>query len=434
MTSIPELDHRGLRLALATLAGIGIVPGVTGLLDSQQHPAIGALLAAIKAEIPAFSASGNPEVLPGLQQHVEDQVAAIVRLFGGEPIGDLGFVRAHAARRAEQHFPLEMMLHAYRCGHRVLAQWLRDTLLPAAREPRDQVVSALADFAIEYTNAVSSVAAAAYVARTRQLAAAETDQRIALLTTLLAGFDESDGRVAQLLKRAGYLDHRQAYCVVAVQSAQAAEMDHPDRVARIVEAVNGAFAGTSMRLLCGVRNNLVTAILSDRRRQSGWTAAHESIVARARLVLELLGPAVIVGLSADHPSTAFIPKALQEATMALEFASVTHRVAAFGEIPVRDLLVRHGMEMVRATPPAWLQPLLEADHQSDGILLETLKAIAGSDMNIQSAARALGKHPNTLYARLERIHAACGRDGLRFHDLSEMLLAADCYGVPARLE
>jgi sugar diacid utilization regulator len=55
-------------------------------------------------------------------------------------------------------------------------------------------------------------------------------------------------------------------------------------------------------------------------------------------------------------------------------------------------------------------------------------------MNIQSAARALGKHPNTLYARLERIHAACGRDGLRFHDLSEMLLAADCYGVPARLE
>jgi sugar diacid utilization regulator len=47
-------------------------------------------------------------------------------------------------------------------------------------------------------------------------------------------------------------------------------------------------------------------------------------------------------------------------------------------------------------------------------------------MNIQKAARCLGRHPNTIYARIGRIRAITGLDGQHYHDLTELLLAADC--------
>jgi hypothetical protein len=36
-------------------------------------------------------------------------------------------------------------------------------------------------------------------------------------------------------------------------------------------------------------------------------------------------------MSTDHPSTSFLPKALHEATIALDFASVTKRVVKFSD-------------------------------------------------------------------------------------------------------
>jgi hypothetical protein len=66
------------------------------------------------------------------------------------------------------------------------------------------IVSELADFAIEYTNTISTIMAAEYVSQTRTLAEAESDQRTELLNILFSGYDESDGRVQRLLKRAAY--------------------------------------------------------------------------------------------------------------------------------------------------------------------------------------------------------------------------------------
>ncbi|MGI9434307.1 MAG: helix-turn-helix domain-containing protein, partial [Geminicoccaceae bacterium] len=67
-----------------------------------------------------------------------------------------------------------------------------------------------------------------------------------------------------------------------------------------------------------------------------------------------------------------------------------------------------------------------ADIQTGGALLRTLRAIADADMNIQRAARILGKHPNTVYHRIERIKDLTSLDGQRYHQLTELLLAADC--------
>ena len=419
-------QHRALRQALALLRETGVVPQAARALGDAMGRAGTALRELILEEVPAFQASGNPEILPGLGQHVGDHIVEIRRLLGGGEVGDFDFVRTQALLRAEQRFPLEATLHAYRCGHKTLSRWLRDAAMAADPDSHEQAVSAVADFAIEYTNAVSTIATSAYVAQTRLLAEAEGDLRTELLGILLSGYDESDGRVARLLKRAGYLEQRQSYCVVAAQPVNASEMENPARVQRIVSAISDAVADTAFRTLAGTRNSLVIAVLSARRRQSGWTAAEAGLAERLSSLLQVLGPAVRIGISADHPSTSFVPKALHEATIALDFADVTDRVVRFADLPVRGLLVHRGADYVQSAPPCWSAALIDADARTSGATVQTLRAIADADMNIQKAARLIGKHPNTIYARIERIKDITGLDGQRYHDLTELLLAVDC--------
>lgn len=424
MVSLISLDI--LRRSLGQLASLGIIPQVHTALAPHADQAARAVRDAVVSEIPAFSASPNPDVLPHLEAHAREHVDEICRLMAEGTLGDFAFVRDHARQRAELRFPLEISLHAYRCGHRVLSQWLRAAVTATLSSGLDQAVAAVADFSTEYANAISVIAAAEYVACTRALAEAEGNERTELLSVLLQGYDETDGRVARLLKRAGYLEQRQAYCVVLAQPVNASEMENPARAQRIIEAMGDALAGTSIRLLAGVRNNVVTAIVSDLRRQSGWTAPRSTLADRVHGLLQLLGPSVLIGISADHPSTAFLPKARNEAEIAFDFAGVANRVQQFSALPVRVLLVRRGADGIRATPPRWLNDLLEADRQSRGSLIATLRALAEADMNVQRSARQTGKHANTLYARLERIREITGRDGQRYHDLTELLLAVDC--------
>ena len=415
------------RQALAALANAGVTPQTTRSLGGSAGATTDTLREAILAEVPAFSASGNPEVRPGLERHAGEHVEEIRRIFAGGGIGDFDFVRAHARRCAEQRFPLEAVLHAYRCGHRVLSRWLRDAAVALNPQSVEQAVSAVADFTIEYTNTISTIATSEYVAYTRLLAEAEGDRRTELLNILLSGYDESDGRIAQLLKRAGYLEQRQCYCIVVAQSANASEMENPARAQRIVSAVSEAIAASPIRMLAGIRNNLVTAVLSAKRRQSGWTAAEEGIAERIHSILLSLGPAVIVGISTDHPSTSFLPKALHEATIALDFANVAKRVVQFTDLPIRDLLLHRGAEYMQSAPPGWVAAFGEADRKAAGALVQTLRAVADADMNVQKAARILGKHPNTVYTRIERIKDLTGLDGRHYHALTELLLAADCW-------
>lgn len=419
--------HRdSLKASLARLAGAAVIPDAAAQLRVSAEAAGRILKQAVLAEVPAFAASQNPDILPALETHGGEHIAELLRLFAGGDLGGLQFVVGHAERRAEQRFPLDATLHAYRCGHRVLSRWLRDAALALGPATPDQVISDVADFAIEYTNAISTVAAAAYADHARRLAEAESDQRSELLRLLLAGYDESDSRIARILKQAGYLDQRQAYCVAVFQPMHAGELAHPERGLRITAAIAAAFAGTSVRVLSGVRASMVVAILSDRRRQSGWTAPSTGLMERARPVLETLGTSVKCGISSDHPATAHIPKALQEAVTALDFASITARCVAFGHLPLRRLLVHGAGQLQKAAPP-WVEAFLAANAQSGGTLLDTLRALADADLNMQDAGRRLGRHANTLYARASRIRDITGKDPQRFHDLTELLLAADCW-------
>ncbi len=413
--------------SVLALRGFGLVPEVGKALAASAEATATELQKRVVEEVAAFSESANPDILPELRAHLDAIVAEVCRLLAGGKPGDLGFARAHAGRRAEQRFPLEASLHAYRCCHRVLSNRIRDAALAAADQDAQlrRVIAAAADFAIEFTDAISTLATSEYVLQTRRLAEAEGDQRAELLNILLGGYDESDSRAAQLLRRAGYLEQRQSFCIVAARSIDPREMEHPARAKRMVEAVADALHDSPVRVLSGVREGIATLVLSATRRASGWTAPQSLLADRVYPRLLQVGPAAVIGLSSDAPATGHLRRAHHEALTALDFASVANRVQAYGQIPFRRMIVRHARDNMQAALPRWLAPLQKADQKARGTLSATLKAYADANMNALQAAKDLGVHANTIYSRMQRISDVSGRNALAYHDLTELLLAIE---------
>ena len=426
-------DLGNLRATLDALAAHGVVPGVGTALQTHLGQLTSQLIEAVTDEVEAYQESGNPDVIPGLEAHLAEVFGEASRLLAGERPGPFEFVTRHARLRASQKFPLDAILHAYRCVHRHLSRSVRDAALEAADESAQvrRVVAAVTDFTVEYTGALGTILTSEYVAHTRTLAEAEGDRRTRLLDTLLSGYDESDRIASNLLRGAGYLEQRQSYCVAIARSVNPREMENPARAQRMADAITDVFARSPLRYLVAVREHRVVAVISGTRRQSGWTAPQSLVADRAFPLLRQVGPAAVIGLSNDVPSTSHIPRAASEARLALGFADVANRVRRYSTIPFRKMLVTHARESVRSALPGWLDAFAAMDRKACGSFSATLNAYADADMNALRTAQALGVHPNTIYARMRRIREATGLDPLSYHALTEMLLAAECADLGA---
>ncbi len=167
----------------------------------------------------------------------------------------------------------------------------------------------------------------------------------------------------------------------------------------------------------------MVAILSATRRTSGWTAPQSTVADRVFPALRRVGPAALIGLSNDAPSTSHIPKAANEARVALDLASVGNRVLRYSDITLRQMLITGARAAAPVSQPAWAGKLVAADRR--GALAATLRSYADCNMNAQKTALLLGIHPNTVYSRLQKVERLTGLNALRFHALSELLLALD---------
>ncbi len=428
MESVPQYHFAALNDALSRLGHNPVLPTAIQLLSRNAELINTQLSETVVAQIPAFSASNNPDVLPELASHGANHTSEILRLLNGGAVGGFEFVREHAKQRAEQHFPLEATLHAYRCGHKVYSQRLRTAVLSAAAKKDDtqQVVADVADFSIEYTDAVSTVATSAYVAQIRLLADVVGDQRAELLNILLEGYDEADGRVAKVLRNAGYLARRQSYCVAVAQSVDPAEMLNPKRARRMVDSIDKKLQRAAVRHIIDLRANKVTIVFSASRRASGWTAPHSALANQVGAVLTTVGNAALIGVSRDVPSTAQIPNAYKEAQRAFELASVEQRVVEFAKISTFRLLQSLAGEEFKRVLPSWAHVLYCADDKMDGALAATLRGYANANMNVLKTAHNLAIHPNTIYARLQKISDITGLDAKSYHELTELLITFDC--------
>jgi hypothetical protein len=423
---VPDYHATALTAALRRLVGSRFVAVTLRRLATHSAAIATELQQAVLADVPQFQESRNPDLLPELARHGALHLEEVMRLLTGEAPGTLEFVRDHARRRAEQRFALEATLHAYRSGHKVFSRWLQ--ALPTARaapvrgSQRESV--AMAEFAVEYTDAISTTFATVYSAHTRLLADVAGDQRTELLQTLLEGRDESDPRVARILREAGFLDKRQVYCVALARSVEPVEMLNAPRARRLVEAIEGVLAASTVRRVIDVHSNKVTLVCADVRRESGWTAPRSSLAQRMSASLAYVGNAALIGISNDAPSTSHIPAAHQEAAAALELAEVTRRVVQFAEIPLMRLLLHYAGDSFQRVLPHWVREFHVADEQARGALAASVRAYASADMNMLRAADVLGVHPNTLYARFQRIFEITGLQPRSFDGLTNLLLVS----------
>ncbi len=416
----------GLAQALGSLAKLGVPARAIATLSKRREEPVRLLLELVVTTIPALKASQNAELRSDLARHANEHIAELLRLLGGGPLRDFEFVRAQARRHAAKRFPIEAALQLYRGMHPLVSSWVSAAVDRAGLRDGGPGLAACLGLVDQYTGSIGIVFAAEYVAHASIFAEAEGDQRAELLNVLVGGFDESDARVVRLLKRAGYLEQRLGFCVALAQSTDPLEMENAARAQRIADAVVECVSALSVRVLVGVRSNLVTAVFSDIQRASGWTAPRADLADRIKEKLRALGPSVLIGLSADQASTSQIPQGMHQATVALDFANVAERVVPFSSLSIRRLLIHRGVEYVQSALPSWLGLLRDADVKSRGQLVKTLGALADADMNVQRAARALRIHPNTIYARIQRISDLTGLDARCYHDLTHLLLAVDC--------
>jgi sugar diacid utilization regulator len=203
-------------------------------------------------------------------------------------------------------------------------------------------------------------------------------------------------------------------------------MENAARARRMADAVHDVLSAMPLRTLIGIRDNLVVAVVSGMRRQSGWTAPQSLLADRLMPQLKKVGPAALIGMSNDVPSTSHIPRAAVEAKLALDFASFAERVMPYASVSLRQLLISHARNNVHSALPIWLDEFVRADDKARGKLSATLRAYADADMNVLQAAKLLSVHPNTIYARAQRMSDITGRNPLSYHTLTEMLLATEC--------
>jgi PucR C-terminal helix-turn-helix domain/GGDEF-like domain len=425
---MPDYHANALEEALRRAASGPFLAAAVEVIADSAATIAGQLQQAVLSEVIEFSKSRNPDLLPELARHGKEHVDEIVRLLRGGSLGRFEFVHAHARRRAEQRFPLAATLHAYRSGHKVLSRWLRDSALTGASPTKDaqRAIAAIADFAMEYTDAISTTFAGTYSAHALLLADVAGDERSQLLQILLDGYDEADMRAARILRDAGFLDERQSFCVALARSVDPTEMLNASRARRMADSIDQVVSELAVRRLIDLHTNKVTMVFAAASRNSGWTAPRSSLAKRIRLALSLVGNAALIGVSNDVPSTSHIPSAYKEAAAALELASVSQRVVQFSEIPLQRLLLHFAAQDFLRVLPAWTNEFFDADRKTGGALIATLRAYASHDMNILKAAQTLGVHPNTVYARLQRIFDISGLQARSFNALNDLLIVCDC--------
>ena len=136
----------------------------------------------------------------------------------------------------------------------------------------------------------------------------------------------------------------------------------------MVESIGQTIRDAPVRSLIGIRDGLVTVVMSGTRRLSGWTAQQSLLADRVYPRLTQVGPAALIGLSNDAPSTSHVRRALNEARLALDFASVSNRVMPYSQIPFRQMIIRHARDNIQSALPAWLDGLQSADQKARGSL------------------------------------------------------------------
>lgn len=374
------------------------VERVADRLQAKRPQLADAMVAAMRAEIPAYARAGA-DLISDIRAHAEAHARRIIEVARTDTLPgpqEFEFARRAAARRQRQGVPLDELLQAFRVGHRTV--W--DAIVAEAgdSEAGRAAAIALARPALQYIDLSSTLVAEAYLREEQRVLATADRERRDLLENLLAGRAVPADAVPPGLG---------GEVVVAVLRPDAAS-DRLDEAAAILgtHAAKGA-----AKPLVVVRQGEVVAVLE--------AGAAGAVASAASDLLAEMGIAARAGISSRGEGLETVRHGYDEAARALERATADRPVVALGEMrPFEYLLASTDAAVGHAIADRG-RLLLEGDR--DGLLTATLVAYTAADLNVSEAARRLVVHPNTVRYRLRRVSELTGSDTARFEDLVDLL-------------
>ena len=130
-----------------------------------------------------------------------------------------------------------------------------------------------------------------------------------------------------------------------------------------------------------------------------------------------------VGVSLDTTEVARLPESLEQARLALEFASATQPLMHFADIDLPEFLIRRADKTALRLIPEWTRHFTPVEGRQAGELSRTIRAFVECSLNVKQTARCLGVHANTIYFRLNRINKLTGIGPRTFSGTSLLLTA-----------
>jgi hypothetical protein len=382
----------------------------------------------LRRESPEYRNSVDEEFTKESKSHCRELLHAIIAIAAGtaaRPDSDpFYFVRTHAEWRSRHQVPLTASLHAYRLAHKTYWEITRESLLQrAGREEALDSLNMLSDFWLEFFDHVGAVLAEAHAVEEGLSVAQNTRAYARLIDDLLGGREPSDREARRLRTLCGIRPGAPMAVAVArpFQSGNGKPIDLDVTRRSLVRLVNQVLPSAVFGRLVDIRNDEVIVIVS-------------SDVDTARGFLKVLGRhgfgrrranglAAGIGVSPDTMEVAGLPESLEEARLALEFASAAHPLMHFADIDLTDFLIRRADKTSLRLIPEWIRHLTPADGGQSVELSRTIRAFAESSLNVKQTARRLGVHANTVYFRLNRINRLTGINPRTFSGTSLLLTA-----------
>jgi sugar diacid utilization regulator len=383
---------------------------------------------ALRAEIPAYR-EGDARFLEDLRDqvrlHYRVKLAALLeeRMV---TLQDIAFVRAAATRRARAGFALEDYLNAFRVGQQ--AFW--EAVVECAGEtPLGQAAAlTLAGPLMRYCDFSSTHAAHAYVEYQQYMVADADRERRDLLEHLLAGEMPTRGPLLAAAQAHGIAADSRMLLAAAVAMDASADADAPH-----VGSAAIACAGLhDAKTLVVVRQAEIVAVLVLGADADASRLCDRVDALQSRLRSE--GIALAMGVSTVAGGVGELPRAYQEAQVALSGVGAEGGVEALARLTPFDYLALHADDTARRLVDPQLRAFLDEDRRRGYVLTETIRAVAEADLNLRVAAARLQVHPNTAQYRLRRIEERTGRSPRRISDLLDLLVAIaldDALGSPS---
>jgi hypothetical protein len=381
----------------------------------------------LQRESPEYRNSVDEEFTQESKSHCGELLNSIVAVAagrteksGGDPFA---FVRTHAEWRARHQVPLTASLHAYRLAHKTYWGITREALLRHAGG-KEAVLSLtmLSDFWIEFFDYVGAVLAEAHAVEEGLSVAESTRAYTSLIDDLLRGLEPRTAEGRRLRTLCGIRPGAPMAVAVArpfESPGNGKQIDLDVTRRSLMRLMQQVLPSAVFGKLVDIREGEVTAIVSsDANTSRGFLKVLRQHGLGRRAAA---GLAAGIGVSLDTDEVARLPESLEEARLALEFASGNRPLMHFSDVNLPEFLIRRADKTALRLIPEWMRHLAAAEGGQLGELSRTIRAFAESSLNVKQTARRLGVHANTVYFRLNRINKLSGIDPRTFSGTSLLL-------------